>query len=616
MTAENKYTTEEVSNLLQKSFGGDREAATSLLRSYTNDMYYVAKLYMEDTEAAKKAVQKSFVTAYKKLRDVSDAENFEEWLTDITRRTSVRTQVPFKEEKTESSYTDSDEAPEEGVQLPGDISTCKKYVLAALNVLSPSERTAAALRWYDHMSVEEIAELMQADQTSVETWLTNAKECFNEAGMEFGRFTALVNGINPVPEKTIEEAVNEDDGLIPTRSLKLAEIAAAAAAADAAKAEAERKAAEALAAAKAAEEAARIAEEARRSAEEPVFPEEPEAEDVPAFPEEPEEETPAFPEEPVFPEEPEEEETPVFEEEPVFPAEPEDEHTAMLETIDDEELDLSSVPGAPKFADEGETRVVTNLKSVPEDHDIWGDTAETSAEEIFKADEQENSSNITRDVETRKPAAINPRNIYDDDDEDEDDEEELSPKERKKRAKAEAKRKKQEEEYDEYDDDEYDDEEESHPVLMALLIILIVLALAAGGIVFLYTKDRVLFNKLPFSEKIVEVAKKVMGKDTESEVSEDVSSETSVSADSSEEDTEAADVEASDVIGHAVIVIDELHVRSLPSTDGENVGSVYSGEEYDVYEISSDDAYDWYRIADDQWIADTEGSYLEYTPAQ
>lgn len=55
-----------------------------------------------------------------------------------------------------------------------------------------------------------------------------------------------------------------------------------------------------------------------------------------------------------------------------------------------------------------------------------------------------------------------------------------------------------------------------------------------------------------------------------------------------------------------------INVRETPSTESTIVGSVYEGEEYQVYEINKTDEYTWYRIGDGQWIADG-GGWVTFT---
>lgn len=63
MPQDRKLTDEDVQLILRSALSGDRQAAVKLLQSFTDEMYYSARLYLKDHEIAKKAVQNAFNTA-------------------------------------------------------------------------------------------------------------------------------------------------------------------------------------------------------------------------------------------------------------------------------------------------------------------------------------------------------------------------------------------------------------------------------------------------------------------------------------------------------------------------------------------------------------------------
>ena len=71
-----------------------------------------------------------------------------------------------------------------------------------------------------------------------------------------------------------------------------------------------------------------------------------------------------------------------------------------------------------------------------------------------------------------------------------------------------------------------------------------------------------------------------------------------------------------DVVGSAEVIVDELRIRSGSGTGFDEVDVAPYGAVYDVYEVRSDNEYMWYRIGEDMWIADSEGSWVTFTPAE
>ena len=68
-----------------------------------------------------------------------------------------------------------------------------------------------------------------------------------------------------------------------------------------------------------------------------------------------------------------------------------------------------------------------------------------------------------------------------------------------------------------------------------------------------------------------------------------------------------------DSIGHITVKVDKLNIRRTPATDGEKAGQANTGDEYPVYETSAGEGYTWYRISENQWIADKDQEWAEFT---
>ena len=70
--------------------------------------------------------------------------------------------------------------------------------------------------------------------------------------------------------------------------------------------------------------------------------------------------------------------------------------------------------------------------------------------------------------------------------------------------------------------------------------------------------------------------------------------------------------EENEFIGRLVVLTD-LNVRPMPSTNGDPIDAVYYGQEFDVYEKTEAGGYTWYRIGEGRWIADN-GTFVRFTP--
>ena len=73
-------------DLVRRSRRGDRAAFAELVRTYENAAYATALTYVRSREDAQDIVQEAFVTAYCKLVQLREPENFGSWLWTIVRR--------------------------------------------------------------------------------------------------------------------------------------------------------------------------------------------------------------------------------------------------------------------------------------------------------------------------------------------------------------------------------------------------------------------------------------------------------------------------------------------------------------------------------------------------
>lgn len=198
-----KLGEEDIRLMLTAALKGDRDAAVKLLQSYTNEMYFAARLYLNDVGSARKAVQASFNTAYTRLHDAADEVSFERWLRGIVRETAVQMAGVLPEQETAEAYSADDEKAAEGLNLP-DEKTCRKYLLQGFAVLDVPERLCAAMRYYDRLTISRIAKIMNVSREQVESWLTSGKKAFADAGIILGRILALIGKIDDVPEPAEE----------------------------------------------------------------------------------------------------------------------------------------------------------------------------------------------------------------------------------------------------------------------------------------------------------------------------------------------------------------------------------------------------------------------------
>ncbi|MDO4521317.1 MAG: sigma-70 family RNA polymerase sigma factor, partial [Erysipelotrichaceae bacterium] len=219
---ENVQTEQEIRELVEQAAGGSREAIASLLKAYTSDMYFVTRLYVGDKETAKSSEQTALRSALRNLKDSASAESFGDWLTDIVRNTALNN-IPEISVSSDSDlkYTNKDEIPDTKIQLPADADECKIRILHALDSLPSSERAAAALRYYDLLSLDEISEKLNVSKDDTRKLLASAKKILADSDTGVSALLALASKVNPKLSFDEDAAQSSEDGVMEADDLEL-----------------------------------------------------------------------------------------------------------------------------------------------------------------------------------------------------------------------------------------------------------------------------------------------------------------------------------------------------------------------------------------------------------
>lgn len=225
---EKLQTEKEIRELVEKASSGDRESIGTLLKTFTSDMYFITRLYVGDKETARSSEQTALRSALRNLRDSVSAESFEEWLSDIVRNTALQN-IPAVEVRKDADlkYTNKDEIPDTSLQLPDDKDECKIRILHALDALPSSERAAAALRYYDLMSLDEIGDKLNISKDETRKLLASAKQILANGDTGVSALLALASKVNPrlaFDEEAAVAAQEPEEDILEAGGLSLDEL--------------------------------------------------------------------------------------------------------------------------------------------------------------------------------------------------------------------------------------------------------------------------------------------------------------------------------------------------------------------------------------------------------
>lgn len=194
---------------VERTLAGDREAYRVLVERHSNYVYRLAYRMTGNPHDAEEVVQEAFLRAYQKLQQFAGNANFGTWVYRIAAnysidrlrqrknedaRREVATKAPEGEQEIDlmSRVKDSAPSPE---RLAGSAEMAIK-MKAALDTLTPAERTAIVMRHWDGCGIEEIAAVLKSNSSAAKNTVFRAVQKLRVALQPFteARGTARAAG--------------------------------------------------------------------------------------------------------------------------------------------------------------------------------------------------------------------------------------------------------------------------------------------------------------------------------------------------------------------------------------------------------------------------------------
>jgi RNA polymerase sigma-70 factor (TIGR02954 family) len=145
---------------------GDREAFHLLVSAEKMKMYSIAFAYLKNEADALEAIQETVCRAYVQLGKLREPRYFQTWLIRILIRCCI------DEQKRKRKVLPLFELPD---TLAVDLSLDEKIELRmAVDLLPPYLRHIIILKYYEDMTLTEIAGLLEKPEGTVKTWLNRA----------------------------------------------------------------------------------------------------------------------------------------------------------------------------------------------------------------------------------------------------------------------------------------------------------------------------------------------------------------------------------------------------------------------------------------------------------
>ncbi|ODA42361.1 sigma-70 family RNA polymerase sigma factor [Desulfosporosinus sp. BG] len=160
---------------------GDSEAFYELMNLHKTQLYRIAFRYLQSEQDALEAIQETTFRAYRSVKRLKEAEYFQTWLIRILINTChdelkhQRVQTSLRGVNPNGS-TVFDDSAEPG----GNADLQRLDILSALDRLEVKHRQVIELKYFEDLTIREIAIALERPEGTIKTWLNHSYKQLRE----------------------------------------------------------------------------------------------------------------------------------------------------------------------------------------------------------------------------------------------------------------------------------------------------------------------------------------------------------------------------------------------------------------------------------------------------
>ena len=171
--------------LVERARQGDHDAFAALIDGRVEPTYRTALAILGNEADARDATQDTFVRAWRSLPELRDPERFSAWLGRIlvnTCRTAMRgRRRRLVREISVGDFPTDDAWSGPSLASPDESTADVDLVARALDRIPVSDRTLLALHHYEHLPLEQIAQMLGVPAKTVKSRLFTARRALQRA---------------------------------------------------------------------------------------------------------------------------------------------------------------------------------------------------------------------------------------------------------------------------------------------------------------------------------------------------------------------------------------------------------------------------------------------------
>lgn len=153
---------------IKMAIDGDRQAFANIIKVNKEYLYKTAYMYVKSEEKALEILQETIAKSLNSIHKLKNPNYFKTWITRILINASMdmRKDLFRKEELTEDSAVLEENKISFEVKLD---------LYKAVDLLRAKYKTVVIMKYFNDMTINEIAEVMNIPQNTVKTYLSRAK---------------------------------------------------------------------------------------------------------------------------------------------------------------------------------------------------------------------------------------------------------------------------------------------------------------------------------------------------------------------------------------------------------------------------------------------------------
>jgi len=158
--------------LIKKAISGDKQCFSELIKKHKIYLYKTAYTYVKNEEDALEILQECTYRAMINIGKLKNSEYFKTWITRIV----INCSLDFIN-KRNGIFSLNDEVKIEPINVSIDE---KLDLYNAIDLLKDDYKTVIILKYFNDMTIENIARVMEAPENTVKTYLRRAKDSLSK----------------------------------------------------------------------------------------------------------------------------------------------------------------------------------------------------------------------------------------------------------------------------------------------------------------------------------------------------------------------------------------------------------------------------------------------------